>query len=91
MILEGGEASSYERGTPVESKEVWEKLLNSVDLQGGETLLWFCTEASLKLLEEMKREIPGDAWSLRRCYDVDLLPRHTPPHKLDFFVLAIRS
>ena len=86
MILEGGEAISYERGTPVESKEVSGRLLNSIDLQGGETLLWLRTEAFLKLLKELTREIAGDAWSLRKCY---LLPKHTIPHKLDF--LANRS
>ena len=56
MVLEGGEVISYERGTPVESKEVWGKLLFSIALRGGETLLWFRTEALLKWLKEMKRE-----------------------------------
>ena len=65
--LEGGEAISYERGTPVGSKEVWRKLLDSIALQGGEILLWFRTEALLELLEEMEREIAVDAWSLRKC------------------------
>ena len=54
---------SYERGTPVGSKEVWGNILNSIDLQGGETLLWFRTEALLKFLKEIKREIASDAWS----------------------------
>ena len=57
MILEGGGAISYERGTPVGSKEVWRKLLNSTDLQGGEILLWFRTESLLELLKEMEREM----------------------------------
>ena len=41
--------------------------MNSIALQGGETLLWFRTEALMKLLKEMKREIAGEAWSLRKC------------------------
>ena len=63
MILEGGQAFFYERGTPVGSKEVWGKLLIAIALTGGETLLWFRIEALLKLLKEIKREIAGDAWS----------------------------
>ena len=82
MILEGGGAISWERGTPVASKEVWGKLLNSIALQGGETPLWFRTEALLKLLNEIKR----DCWR-RLVFEkvLDLLPRHTTPHKLNFF------
>ena len=48
------------------SKEVWRKLLNSIDPQGGEILLWFRTEALLELLKEMERDA-GDAWSVRKC------------------------
>ena len=51
----GWGAISYKRGTPVGSKEAWRKLLNSIDLQGGEILLWFRTEALLELLKEMER------------------------------------
>ena len=76
MILEGGEVISYERGTPVESKEVWGKLLNSIDLQGGEIFLWFRTEALFELLKEMKREIAGDAWSLKKCLTCSQGTRH---------------
>jgi len=69
VILEEGELISYERGTPVGSKEVMGKILNSIALRGGETLLWFRTEAEIcfQLLKEMKREIAGDASSLRKC------------------------
>ena len=76
MILEEEGAISHERGTPVGSKEVRGKLLNSIDLQGGETFLWFRTEALLKLLKEMKREIAGDAWSLRKCLSCSQGTRH---------------
>ena len=33
--MEGGEVICYERSTPVGSKEVWGKLLHSIDLQGA--------------------------------------------------------
>jgi hypothetical protein len=49
----GGGWISYERRTPVGSKEVWGKLLNSIHLQGGEILLWFRTEVLLEWLKEM--------------------------------------
>ena len=76
MILEGVGAISYERDTPVGSKEVWGKLLNSFDLQGGETLLWFRTEALSELLKEREREIDGDAWFLRECQTYSQGTRH---------------
>ena len=62
MILEGVGWISYERGTPVGSKEVWGELLNSIDLQGGEILLWFRAEALFEFLTEMEKEmlaVPG--------------------------------
>ena len=57
MILEGGGWISFERGTPVGSKEVWGKLPNFIDLQGGEILLWFRTEALFELFKGMEREM----------------------------------
>ena len=68
MILKGEGWIYYERGTPVGSKEVWGKLLHFIDLQGGEILLWFRTEALFELLKEMEREIlatPGLRESVR--------------------------
>ena len=80
----GGWWISYERRTPVGSKEVWGKLLNSIHLQGGEIVLWFRTEV---YWNGSKRW--GDrCW---RCLVfekvLDLLPRHMTPYYLDF-VLA---